>query len=116
MYRGDLGSFSMRIAHEFAGETNLELIEPLDVPNVYHDHLEAHGEGIHHLKPAWDDGRRIYEVIQVLREAGIQVVQIRSCKASEFWYFDTTDVVNGLMFEASIRRNEAGWSPEFIYL
>lgn len=33
----------MRIAHRFVGETNLELIEPLDGPSVYADHLAEHG-------------------------------------------------------------------------
>ena len=103
-YRGEPTEFSMRIAHTYAGETNLEFIEPLSGPNVYADHLDEHGEGIHHLKSSWDEEARTYEVVEAFEDAGIPVLQRGSYMNSEFWYFDTAEVLNGLVFETSIRR------------
>jgi hypothetical protein len=47
-YRGRPAGFSMHIA---LGGTapQLELIEPLATPSIYHDHIRAHGYGVHHL-------------------------------------------------------------------
>lgn len=114
-YRGESVTYSMRIAHGFAGETNLELIEPLSGPSIYADHLEEHEEGMHHLKSSWDDEQRTYEIVEAFEDAGIPVVQSGGYKGSEFWYFDTADVLNGLIFETSIRRNEGERSPDFVY-
>lgn len=47
-YRGEPAAFSMHIA---LGGTDpqIELIEPVTGPSVYHEHLRDHGPGIHHL-------------------------------------------------------------------
>lgn len=47
-YRGRPGSFSMRAA--FAGSRpQVELIEPIEGPSIWHEFLEQRGVGIHHL-------------------------------------------------------------------
>ncbi len=33
----------------YFGDLQMELIEPNDVPSAWREHLEQHGEGIHHL-------------------------------------------------------------------
>lgn len=49
-YRGSSGTFSMRVALTTdANGLMYELIEPLTGPSIYHDFLNAHGEGLHHL-------------------------------------------------------------------
>src|SRR5438067_83493 len=48
-YRGKAQSYSMRLAFAFQGELQLELIEPVDGPSIYHDFLRDHGEGMHHV-------------------------------------------------------------------
>lgn len=111
-YRGDPVEFSMRIAHTYVGETNLEFIEPLEGPNIYADYLEEHGEGIHHLKTSWEDEERTHEVVDAFEEAGIPILQRGSYKSSQFWYFDTADLLNGLVFETSIKRTDER-TPEF---
>lgn len=70
---------------------------------------------MHHLSSSRKSERRTYEVVEVFEDAGIPVVQSGSYKRSEFWYFDTAEVLNGLVFETSIRRNEAWRSPESVY-
>lgn len=47
-YRGRPTGFSMHIALGGTGP-QLELIEPLAAPSIYHEHIRAHGYGIHHL-------------------------------------------------------------------
>jgi methylmalonyl-CoA/ethylmalonyl-CoA epimerase len=47
-YRGEPGRYSMRIA--LAGRApQVELVEPLEGPSIYHEWLESRPEGLHHL-------------------------------------------------------------------
>jgi methylmalonyl-CoA/ethylmalonyl-CoA epimerase len=47
-YRGERGEYEMRIA--LWGESpQVELIEPVRGPSIYHEWLDEHGEGLHHL-------------------------------------------------------------------
>ena len=47
-YRGEPGRFSLRAA--FHGTApQIELIEPRDGPSIYHEWIERHGYGLHHL-------------------------------------------------------------------
>jgi len=47
-FRGEPGNFKMRLA--LSGTSpQLELIEPLEGPSIYHEWLEDHGFGAHHL-------------------------------------------------------------------
>jgi methylmalonyl-CoA/ethylmalonyl-CoA epimerase len=48
-YHGDQVEFSLRHALAWQGETQFELVEPLAGPSIFADHLEAHGEGLHHV-------------------------------------------------------------------
>jgi methylmalonyl-CoA/ethylmalonyl-CoA epimerase len=48
-YHGRAVEFSFRHAFAWQGELQFELIEPLGGPSIFSDHLEAHGEGLHHV-------------------------------------------------------------------
>lgn len=48
-YRGQPGRYRMRLAYAWLGPLQLEIIQPLDGPSVYHDFLRDHGEGMHHV-------------------------------------------------------------------
>ena len=49
-YHGMPGQFSMRQAVALSKDgMQYELIEPLTGPSIYHDFLELHGEGLHHI-------------------------------------------------------------------
>lgn len=71
-YRGQPGTYAMMLA--LAGETpQVELIEPLAGPSIYHEWLETHGEGgVHHLGVFVDD---LQSRIQSAEEAGLAVIQ-----------------------------------------
>lgn len=47
-YRGDVGQFSMRLALLGSGP-QIELIQPLHGPSIYHDWIDNHGFGLHHF-------------------------------------------------------------------
>jgi methylmalonyl-CoA/ethylmalonyl-CoA epimerase len=49
IYRGTRVEFSLRHAFAWQGDVQLELVQPLDGPSIFADHLEAHGEGLHHV-------------------------------------------------------------------
>lgn len=47
-YRGQSGEFAMRLAL-IGSSPQLEIIEPLQGPSIYHDWIADHGYGLHHL-------------------------------------------------------------------
>jgi len=49
IYRGKPGTFDMRLGWQRHGPVPYEWIQPLRGPSTYYDHLEKHGEGLHHL-------------------------------------------------------------------
>jgi hypothetical protein len=90
-YRGAAGTFAMRIA---LGGTDpqLELVEPLAGPSVYHEWLEAQaGGGLHHLAFRVDD---IEAAIAAMAGAGFALLQaglgFGADGSGAFAYFDTT--------------------------
>jgi methylmalonyl-CoA/ethylmalonyl-CoA epimerase len=48
-YHDEPVEFSLRHALAWQGELQFELVEPLDGPSIFADHLAAHGEGLHHV-------------------------------------------------------------------
>jgi catechol 2,3-dioxygenase-like lactoylglutathione lyase family enzyme len=49
VYRGKPGTFDMRLGWQRHGKVPYEWIQPLRGPSTYHEHLEEHGEGPHHI-------------------------------------------------------------------
>lgn len=70
-FRGEPARYSVRIALNPA-TPQLELLEPLAGPSVYHEWLDRRGEGLHHLAVYVDDAD---EAIASLATAGYPVVQ-----------------------------------------
>ena len=98
-FRGESHEYSMRLALAQLGETMVELIEPLEGPNIYTDHLEEHGEGLHHVACfAFDDP---HAVVEAFEDAGMPVLQSGNYDGVEFWYLDTADELNGAIFETA---------------
>ena len=48
-YRGAPGSFSFRHALAWKDGVQMELIQPIEGRSIFADHLEQHGEGLHHV-------------------------------------------------------------------
>jgi catechol 2,3-dioxygenase-like lactoylglutathione lyase family enzyme len=48
-YQGEAAEFSLRNAFAWQGAVQFELVQPLSGPSIWRDHLDAHGEGLHHV-------------------------------------------------------------------
>jgi hypothetical protein len=113
-YRGAEGAFSMRAA--LCGESpQLELLQPLDGPSIYHDWLEQHGWGLHHLGFFVTD---LDTTIRDMAALGFAVIQqgrgYGLAGDGGYAYFDTHLRV-GMLMEAierpQVRRPPDGWWP-----
>jgi hypothetical protein len=99
-FRGQPQHTAVKYAAADSGPLNVELIEPGEEPNVYTDHLEAHGEGLHHLGYFVDD---IQVAIEEMQRLGYDVVQSGRGLGIDgdgtYAYFDTVASL-GCMLEA----------------
>jgi methylmalonyl-CoA/ethylmalonyl-CoA epimerase len=91
-YRGEAGSFALRVALCSIGPLTYELVQSLRGPNIYEDFLDARGPGMHHLGYYVDD---IDGAIAAMEAKGYQVVQAGRGFGIDgdgaFAYFDTVD-------------------------
>lgn len=98
-YRGEPHDYSMILALGEVAGTMIELIEPLEGENIYTDHLEEHGEGLHHVACfAFDDAEA---VVDRFVEAGMGVLQSGNFAGVRYWYLDTQSQLNGVIFETA---------------
>lgn len=110
-YRGVASSFAMRIALN-PTSPQLELVQPLEGPSVYHG-LEGRGEGLHHLAAYVEDADA---AIDSLARAGYAVLQEGRGFGVEgdgaFVYFDTQHDLGYLLevIQRPIERRE----PELV--
>jgi len=105
-YRGGMEriKYDLDIVMAFSGGIMLELISYLKGDrNIYLDHLEQHGEGIHHLGFFVNDFDRRMEAV---RDTGIGVLQSGVIKSTgkaggsetKYAYLDTAET-GGIIFE-----------------
>lgn len=114
-YRGEEAEYGMVLAIGYVGETMIELIEPTIGPNLYRDHLDEHGEGRHHVAYfGWDEAEA-REVIEAFEANGMPVVQSGHYEGTDFWYFDSRDELNGLVFEIGVRRDVEDREPDRVW-
>ena len=107
-FRGAPGHFEMRLALA-GGGPQLELIQPLTGPSLYHEWLERHGEGLHHI------GMRVPDLnagIRDMEERGFPVLQSGRGYGLDgdggFAYLDTTAELGVILelIEVPARRRE----------
>ena len=106
-FRGSVGTFSMQLALG-GSEPQLELIQPLQGPSVYHEYLEGRRSGIHHLAFQVAD---IAVATRAMENAGFPLLQagfgFGADGSGGFAYFDTEPAL-GYIAEAvqapSVRR------------
>jgi methylmalonyl-CoA/ethylmalonyl-CoA epimerase len=99
-YRGREQPHSMKLGFAQVGEMHYELIEPLDGPSTYHEFLDAHGEGLHHLGYIVDD---LDATIGEMEAQGFAVLQSGRAYGVDgdggYAYFET-DAALGCLVEA----------------
>lgn len=98
-YRGRPAPHSMRLA--MAGRNpQLELIQPLEPPTIYHDWLADRGPGMHHIGLYVDD---VAASTATMVEAGFEMIQSGAATGADgsgaYAYFDTVELL-GFYLEA----------------
>ncbi len=78
-YRGAEVTFSLRHALAWQGELQFELVQPLDGPSIWADHLAVHGPGMHHIGKYVSDHAG---AVAAALEAGFEPLQSRAASAS----------------------------------
>jgi hypothetical protein len=107
--RGRPAEYAMRIAHAQAGPVQLELIQPLSGQNIFAEHLQAKGEGLHHIQSRVEDTEG---VLAAFRGLGVGVLMSGKFGEGEFYFLDTERLL-GVVYE--IFRRKSRPAPEAIY-
>lgn len=114
-YYGEAVEYGMVLALGYVGDTMIELIESTRGPNVYEEHLERHGEGLHHIAYfGWDEDEAI-DIIAEFEQHGMPVIQQGHYEGTDFWYLDTSEELNGVLFELGVRRDVQDRNPIAVY-
>ena len=103
-YHGMPGNFSGRFGFADLGTVELELIEPGQGPSVWQDHLDKHGEGIHHIRFNTFDEKPIVEHLAE-NGIGVEMTGAGTRPGTAFFYFDTQDQIG---FTIEMMRAVAG--------
>jgi catechol 2,3-dioxygenase-like lactoylglutathione lyase family enzyme len=107
-------SFGLRHALAWKGDVQFELVQPTVGPSIFADHLEQHGEGLHHVGIYVPDHQKAVAEVQA---QGFRLLQrARGFGATgdgAFAYFATDDPLALIveLIEAPTVRRE----PAFVY-
>lgn len=85
-YRGKPADSSCIIACAWSGDTQLELIQPVSGYSIYNEHLDKHGEVLHHIKLFYADCKK---AIAGFEARGYPVIQSGQYAGDEHYYLDT---------------------------
>lgn len=113
--RGEETVYSMRLGLAWIGSMQWELIEPLDGPSIYKEHLEKQGEGFHHVQLSHAGSCDAFARAMIDRKT-LPLMEGRFA-GSRFAYFDTVATL-GLMVEVRdapkdyVRPEPDYWYPQ----
>lgn len=104
-YHGQPASFRLLLAFATVGKIQIEIVQPLEGPNIYSDFLRDHGPGLHHVRlsiPGFEQG------VAALIGAGIEKIASGTGVhvGSQWAYFDTTRQLEGVVVELRTRLDE----------
>jgi hypothetical protein len=91
--RGQDVPFSFRVAFAAVGDSNFELIAPLEGESIYVDFLKTNGEGMHHTCVAYATREALHEAKAELTRQGRELVQSADMgELGEFCYFQIPEL------------------------
>lgn len=112
-YHGEPGNYRLLLAFATIGNTQLEIVQPLEGQNIYSDFLEEHGPGLHHIRLTVPDFEE--------RAAGLEANGIKNIASgtgvhvgSKWAYFDTSQILEGVVVELRKRLEGAGGEGHWI--
>jgi methylmalonyl-CoA/ethylmalonyl-CoA epimerase len=112
-YHGAEVQFSLRHALAWQGEVQFELVQPLEGPSIWADHLAEHGAGMHHLGKYVNDHPT---AVSAALAAGFEPLQSARGFGAEgdgaFAYFQPPGL--GVVIEL-IEAPRVRIEPEFVY-
>lgn len=112
-YHGKPGNYRLLLGFVKVGNTQLELIQPLEGQNIYSDYLEEHGPGLHHFRltvPDFDEKTQALKALGIENIASGTGVHI----GSKWAYFDTREPLQGVIVELRKHLDEAGGEGKWI--
>lgn len=86
IYRGKPANHTALLALARSGATQVELLQPVSGYCIYDEHLEARGEGLHHVKLFHADCAK---AVRAYERCGYQVIQSGRFDEDEHYYLDT---------------------------
>lgn len=112
-YHGEPGNFRLLLAFGTIGKTQIEIVQPLEGQNIYSDFLEDHGPGLHHFRFTVPD---FEERVHNLEAGGIKKIASGTGVhvGSEWAYFDTSDLLQGVIVELRKHLDEAGGEGRWV--
>ena len=112
-YHGKPGNFRLLLAFGTIGKTQIEIIQPLEGQNIYSDFLEEHGPGLHHFRLTVPD---FEERVESLESSGIEKIASGTGVhvGSEWAYFDTSNLLQGVIVELRKHLDEAGGEGRWV--
>lgn len=96
-YRGGPGRFAMRLA---LADTvpQIELIEPINGPSIYHDWIDEHGYGLHHVGFFVSS---VDDIVDAYRTHGLEPTQTGAGYGVDgdggFAYYETQDTLGAVV-------------------
>lgn len=112
-YHGQPGDYRLVLAFATVGKIQLEIVQPLEGQNIYSDFLRDHGPGLHHFRLTIPD---FDKAIKSMMEAGIKNIASGTGVhvGSQWAYFDTTHILEGVTVELRTRLEEAGGEGQWV--
>ena len=97
-YYGQPGNFSLLLAFATVGNTQIEIIQPLEGESIFRTFLREKGPGLHHFRLSIAD---FDKGVSTLVESGIEMITSGTGvhHGSKWAYFDTTALLQGVLVE-----------------
>ncbi|MCC7130134.1 MAG: hypothetical protein B6D39_05185 [Anaerolineae bacterium UTCFX2] len=112
-YHGAPGNYRMLLAFATIGNTQIEIVQPLEGQNIYSDFLEEHGPGLHHIRltvPDFEEKTASLEARGIKNIASGTGVHV----GSKWAYFDTSHLLEGVVVELRKRLDGSGGEGQWI--
>lgn len=94
-YRGEPSPARARLAFFDMGSVHLELIEPDEHQSVWREHLEQHGESVHHIAFVV---KGMKGIVKKMEQKGMSLIQKGEYEGGRYAYMDTTEELK-VLFE-----------------
>jgi glyoxalase/bleomycin resistance protein/dioxygenase superfamily protein len=96
-FRGRPAEQNFKLALAYSGDTQIELIQHLSGDTCYKEHLERHGEGLHHLGFFLYDSGEYQSALDSLGAAGYAPLMSGRFGTTRYTYFDTEAAIGAIM-------------------